>query len=114
MTDWTDRLAIISDEIDDSFAAAVEFGAALGIRAYELRKLEGGRFPNVTERAVQEVADTVAANDIELIGVSPGFFKGPMDEADINETFEARLPNCFPLDAAPGHRPHDALHLPPR
>ena len=97
MTDWTDRLAIISDEIDDSFAAAVEFGAALGIRAYEIRKLEGGRFPNVSERAVQEVAATVVANDIELIGVSPGFFKGPMDDADINETFDARLPAAFRL-----------------
>ena len=97
MTDWTKRLAIISDEIDDSFAEAVEFGTALGIRAYELRKLEGGRFPNVTDRAVRAVADAVAANDIELIGVSPGFFKGPLDEADIKETFDTRLPSAFRL-----------------
>lgn len=97
MTEWTDRLAIISDEIDDSFAEAVDFGAALGIRAYEIRKLEGGRFPNVSERALQEVADTVADNDIELIGVSPGFFKGPLDAADIKETFDARLPAAFRL-----------------
>lgn len=97
MTDWTHRLAIISDEIDDSFAAAVEFGTGLGIRAYEIRKLEGARFPNVSERAVAEVADTVAANDIELIGVSPGFFKGPMDEADIKATFDTRLPDAFRL-----------------
>ena len=45
MTDWTSRLAIISDEADDSFAAAVDYCLPLGIRAYELRKLEGGRFP---------------------------------------------------------------------
>ena len=97
MTDWTERLAIISDEIDDSFADAAAFGLPLGIRAYELRKLEGGRFPNVTERAVQEVADTVAAQDLDLIGVSPGFFKGPLDEADIKETFDSRLPAAFRL-----------------
>ncbi len=97
MTDWNDRLAIISDEIDDSFAAAVDFGLALGIRAYELRKLAGGRFPDVSEAAAQEVADTVAANDIELIGVSPGFFKGPLDEADIKATFDTRLPAAFRL-----------------
>ena len=97
MTDWNDRLAIISDEIDDSFAAAVDFGLALGIRAYELRKLAGGRFPDVSEAAAQEVADTVAANDIELIGVSPGFFKGPLDADDIKETFDRRLPAAFRL-----------------
>ena len=57
MTDWTSRLAIISDEADDSFAEAVAHCLPLGIRAYELRKLEGGRFPQVTERAVQEVID---------------------------------------------------------
>ena len=97
MTDWTQRLAIISDEIDDSFADAAAFGLPLGIRAYELRKLEGGRFPDVTERALQEVADTVAAHGLDLIGVSPGFFKGPLDEADIKETFDLRLPAAFRL-----------------
>ena len=97
MTDWTERLAIISDEIDDSFAAAVDFGTALGIRAYELRKLQGRRFPDVAEGAIQEVAQTVAAKDIKLIGVSPGFFKGPLDEADIQATFESRLPAAFRL-----------------
>ena len=97
MTDWTSRLAIISDEADDSFAAAADYCLPLGIRAYELRKLEGGRFPAVTERAVQEVADTVAAHDLELIGVSPGFFKGPLDAAVIERTFDEDLPKAFRL-----------------
>lgn len=97
MTDWTSRLAIISDEADDSFAEAVAHCLPLGIRAYELRKLEGGRFPQVTERAVQEVIDTVAARDLDLIGVSPGFFKGPLDHAVIEHTFEQDLPKAFRL-----------------
>ncbi len=97
MTDWTNRLAIISDEADDSFAAAADYCLPLGIRAYELRKLEGGRFPQVTERAVQEVADTVAKHDLELIGVSPGFFKGPLDAAVIERTFDEDLPKAFRL-----------------
>ncbi|MDE2855980.1 MAG: TIM barrel protein [Chloroflexota bacterium] len=97
MTDWTDRLAIVSDEIDDSFAEAARLGRSLGIRAYELRALAGRRFPDVTERALQEVADTAADLDLELIGVSPGFFKGPLDAADIAETFETRLPTAFRL-----------------
>ena len=95
MTDWNSRLAIISDEADDSFAAAVDHCLPLGIRAYELRKLEGGRFPQVTERALREVVDTVAAHDLELIGVSPGFFKGPLDADVIAHTFDHDLPKAF-------------------
>ena len=97
MTDWKNRLAIISDEADDSFAASVATCLPIGIRAYELRKLEGGRFPHVTERAIQEVIDTVAAHDLELIGVSPGFFKGPLDAAVIEHTFKHDLPKAFRL-----------------
>ena len=97
MTDWTSRLAIISDEADDSFAEAVDFCLPLGIRAYELRKLEGGRFPQITERALQEVADTAAAHELELIGVSPGFFKGPLDADVIAHTFDQDLPKAFRL-----------------
>ena len=97
MTDWTERLAIISDEADDSFAEAVDFCLPLGIRAYELRKLEGGRFPHVSERAIDEVAAVAAAHELELIGVSPGFFKGPLDAAVIERTFAQDLPKAFRL-----------------
>ncbi len=97
MTDWTSRLAIISDEADDSFAEAVALCLPLGIRAYELRKLEGGRFPQVTDRAIQEVLDNVAAHDLDLIGVSPGFFKGPLDAAVIERAFDDDLPKAFRL-----------------
>ncbi len=95
MTDWRGRIAIISDEADDSFAKAVDFCIPLGIRAYELRKLEGGRFPQVTERAIDEVAETVARHELELIGVSPGFFKGPLDADVIARTFDHDLPLAF-------------------
>ncbi len=97
MTDWTKRLAIISDEADDSFAEAVAVCLPLGIRAYELRKLEGGRFPNVTARAIDEVAEAVAAHELDLIGVSPGFFKGPLDSEVIEATFADGLPRAFRL-----------------
>ena len=74
-TDWKKRLAIISDEAEDSFRDAVEFCLPLGIRNYEIRKLGGGRFPNVSDDALQEVIDTVAEFDLNLIGVSPRFLQ---------------------------------------
>lgn len=97
MTDWNQRLAIISDEAADSFAEAVDFCLPLGIRAYELRKLGGGRFPHVSERAIDEVIATAAKHELELIGVSPGFFKGPLDAAVIEHTFTQDLPKAFRL-----------------
>ena len=97
MTDWRQRLAIVSDETDDSFAAALRFCLPLGIRAYELRKLKGGRFPNVTERAVQKVAETAVGCGLDLVGVSPGFFKGPLCHPDVEATFKVGLPNAIRL-----------------
>ena len=61
MTDWKDRLAIVSDEASESFAEAVGICLPLGIRAYELRKFGGGRFPDVPAKAIDEVLAAVKA-----------------------------------------------------
>ncbi len=95
--DWTKRLAIISDEADDSFRGAVEFCLPLGIRNYEIRKLGGGRFPNVSDAAIQEVLDAVAEYDLNLIGVSPGFFKHDLHAAATEQTFHDGLPRAIKL-----------------
>ena len=97
MTDWKKRLAIISDEADDSFRDAVEFCLPLGIRNYEIRKLGGGRFPNVSDAAIQEVIETAAEYDLNLIGVSPGFFKHDLAEATTEQTFHDGLPRAIQL-----------------
>lgn len=97
MSDWTTRLAIISDEADDSFRDAVEFCVPLGIRSYEIRKLGGGRFPDVSDQAIQDVMDSVAEYDLNLIGVSPGFFKHDLAEATTEQTFRDGLPRAITL-----------------
>lgn len=97
MTDWRQRLAIISDEADDSFAEALRVCMPLGIRAYELRGLGGGRFPDVPERALHEVSAAAADGAVDLIGVSPGFFKGPLDPQTVEKTFAAGLPKAIRL-----------------
>lgn len=97
MTDWKTRLAIISDETADSFAEAVEFCLPLGIRAYEVRKLDGERFPQVADAAIESVLATVQANDLTLVGVSPGFFKGTVTEAQAETELRDGLPKAFRL-----------------
>jgi sugar phosphate isomerase/epimerase len=97
VTDWKQGLAIISDEADDSFAKAVEICLPLGIRAYEIRKLDDRRFPNVTDEAIQQVTETVNTHDLKLIGVSPGFFKDIIDHPSTTETFQTGFPEAFRL-----------------
>lgn len=97
MADWKQRLAIISDEAEDSFDKAVEICLPLGIRAYEIRKLDGGRFPNVTNEAIQQVIEMVEAHDLKLIGVSPGFFKETLEHHTTQEAFQNGFPEAFRL-----------------
>jgi sugar phosphate isomerase/epimerase len=97
MTDWKQRLAIISDEADNSFARAVEICLPLGIHAYELRKLDSGRFPYVTDDAILQVNKIVNTHDLKLIGVSPGFFKDTLDHPTTPETFQNGFSEAFRL-----------------
>ncbi len=80
MTARPDRLAILSDEVSLSFAEAVGICLPLGIRAYELRSLRGGRIPHVNEDDIGEVIAQQQAHSLTLIGVSPGFCKCPVDD----------------------------------
>ena len=97
MSDWKQRLAVISDEAHDSFTKAVEICLPLGIRAYELRKLDNGRFPNVTNEAIQQVIETVNMHGLILIGVSPGFFKEILEHPATQKTFQEGFSKAFRL-----------------
>ena len=81
---WTERLAILSDEAALDFAEAVSICLPLGIRAYELRSLPGGRIPYVSPEAIETVIAKQQRHGLTLIGVSPGFCKGKADEPAAN------------------------------
>ena len=98
MEDWTARLAIVSDEAADSFIeAAVYICLPLGIRAYELRKLTGGRFPEIADSEIDAIIQAVHTHTLTLIGVSPGFFKWVVNDAQTEEAFTRGFPKSLRL-----------------
>ena len=99
MTDWRTRLAIVSDEAAAAFAEAVAICVPLGIRAYELRNFEEGRFPHVPERVIDGVMAQVADHQLTLVGVSPGFGKLAVDDPRSALEVSEGLPHAFRLMA---------------
>jgi sugar phosphate isomerase/epimerase len=97
MVEWSRRLAIVSDEVAPGFADAVQICLPLGIRAYEVRKLRGGRVPDVPEKAIEEVVEQVEVHDLTLIGISPGFCKKELDAPTVEEEFERGFDRAFRL-----------------
>ncbi len=89
----TDRLAIVSDEVSPDFAQVLAVCLPLGIRAYELRALAGGRVPFCEPSAVEQVRQLAHRHQLTLLGISPGFFKldcaDPRCEQELSVGFDA-------------------------
>jgi sugar phosphate isomerase/epimerase len=92
-----DRLAIVSDEAAAGFAEAVEICRPLGIRAFELRNLPGGRVPHVHPEAIAEVQAQVAAHGLRIIGISPGFCKRSLDDPAVETELATGLDAALSL-----------------
>ena len=97
MTIWAERLAVVSDEAATGFAEAVRACLPLGIRAYELRALPGGRVPYVSRQAIDEVLSEVQAHNLRLIGLSPGFGKLELDDPAADDELSRGLDVTFSL-----------------
>lgn len=94
---WRNRLAIVSDEAGETFAEALDVCLPLGIRAFELRNLPGGRVPAVDGSALDEVERLAERHSLHLIGVSPGFCKGRTDDPGVEAEFREGFPAAFDL-----------------
>ena len=92
-----DRLAIVSDEAATRFGEAIGVCLPLGICAYELRNLPGGRVPYAHPEAIDEVVTQVASHDLRIIGISPGFCKRPLDDPAVETEFTVGLDAAFRL-----------------
>ncbi len=89
------RIAIVSDEADEDFEKALALCLPLGIRAYELRKLPGGRIPWCNEDPLHAVADAARRHALSLIGVSPGFFRQKFENPVRLRELDEGLPRLF-------------------
>lgn len=101
----TERIAILSDEVAANYAEAVRLADGFGVRAFELRSLDGPRIPDVTDAALDEVVHVTKERGVTLAGISPGLFKLPVGDAAVEAHLTTRLDACFRvMDRLDTHR----------
>ena len=89
------KLSIFADEIDRyDPARAISLAAAWGVSHVEVRQLSGGRFPAVSDGELTDFHTLISDAGLGVSGVSPGFFKGPLDEPGVDEHLDESLPRA--------------------
>jgi sugar phosphate isomerase/epimerase len=90
-----ERIAILSDEVAPGFGEAAALCAPFGVRAFELRCLDGPRIPDVTDEALDAVLRVAKERDLTLAGISPGLFKVGLDDPAVEKHLGPSLDACF-------------------
>ncbi|MDX1547529.1 MAG: sugar phosphate isomerase/epimerase [Rhodothermales bacterium] len=90
-------LGIVTDEIARDLEHALERGAAWGLRRFELRETNTGRFPFLAPGEVRLLEDALTRG-ARITAVSPGILKGPVeDERKLNHELQEVLPKTLDL-----------------
>jgi sugar phosphate isomerase/epimerase len=88
------KLSIFADEISPDPERAVRLAAGWGIPCVEVRSLPGGRFPMVDDAELERFHRLVDDAGLAVSGVSPGFFKGPVDDPAVGRLMDEGLPRA--------------------
>jgi len=91
------ELGLVSDEVTSDFPEAVAFGLERGIRLYEIRVVNSGRIPNISNEEFDIIKRTVAETGIAITALSPGIFK---HEVDKNDALDKELNDDLPRTIA--------------
>ncbi len=88
-------ISIFTDEINrEDPLRAVELAAEWGVTHVEVRSLVGGRFPRVRDEEMEAFYARVCDAGLAVSGVSPGFFKCPIDDPSVAEGLSEGLPRA--------------------
>jgi sugar phosphate isomerase/epimerase len=88
------KLSIFTDEISPDPARAIELAAQWNVPRVELRSLPGGRFPRVPDEELEDFRKRVADAGLLVSGVSPGLFKCPLDDPEVEDGLGRVLPRA--------------------
>jgi len=91
------RLAIVTDEISQDPATAVELGREWGIEWFELRMVMGGRVPDVDGGTVARIEHLLEKFGGRVSALSPGFFKMPVIDEDVRPLLADAFPRALDL-----------------
>jgi sugar phosphate isomerase/epimerase len=89
------NLSVFTDEVCRTDPArALALIAGWGLRHAELRTLISGRFPLVPDAEIAEFQRRLQGEGLALSGVSPGFFKCPVEDPQVRPLLERELPRA--------------------
>ena len=89
------QITIFTDEINpESPHRAIDLARKWGITHVEIRSLPSGRFPDVPDSELKNLAADLNNAGISVSGVSPGFFKGSCDDPSIEHALAELLPRA--------------------
>lgn len=68
-------LACVTDEISEQLSEAISAGTSYGITHYELRSIQGFRYPYYTQDIMDKIKELRTQYNISYTAASPGIFK---------------------------------------
>ncbi|MBI5471053.1 MAG: sugar phosphate isomerase/epimerase [Ignavibacteriae bacterium] len=92
------ELGIVSDEISNDFAEAMQYASSWGISLVEIRLLKSGRVPDVDKRDIEEVQQYLRRGVVRITALSPGIFKHPLSHLnELKEELAVALPRTIEM-----------------
>ncbi|MBM3279287.1 MAG: sugar phosphate isomerase/epimerase [Candidatus Handelsmanbacteria bacterium] len=89
------KLSVFTDEVcRQDPGRALALTAGWGLKHAELRTVRTGRFPLVPDAEIEEFGRQLRGEGLALSGVSPGFFKCPVDDPQVRPLLERELPRA--------------------
>ncbi len=89
------QISVFTDEVcPDSPERALDLAREWGLTHVEVRSLSGGRFPAVADSELEQFSEQVKGAGLAVSGVSPGFFKCPLDDPSIEHVLSDELPRA--------------------
>ncbi len=92
------EIGFVTDEISPDVKEAIKIGTSWGITKYELRVIGKNRIPDIDGEKVKEVKKLIGEFGIQITALSPGTFKGTLQQKEIIEQeITEVLPKTFEL-----------------
>ena len=88
------KVSIFTDEISTDPTRAIELAAQWGLKHVEVRDLPGGRFPRPQDDELKRFLAGVRDAGLSVSGVSPGFFKCPIEDPAVPLKMREQLPRA--------------------
>ena len=88
------KISIFTDEINSDPLRALELANAWDVGSVEVRGLKGGRFPRVEDAELIALKDAISDSGVVVSGVSPGFFKCPVNDPKLEVEINTLLPRA--------------------